>query len=83
EAIDYYRRAIEINPNPNSDLAYNYLGEALTKVGEIEEAIAIFNQAINRNPTSSLLFKNLGDALAKQGKIDEASVAYSRAIELG
>ena len=61
----------------------NYLGEVLTRVGELEEGIYMFQQAININPTSPLFHKNLGDALAKQGKIDEASAAYTRAIELG
>jgi pentatricopeptide repeat protein len=64
-------------------LGYNYLGEVLVRKEEIEEAIALFNQAINLYPEEALSYKNIGDALAKQGKVHEASDFYKRAIELG
>lgn len=48
--------------------------------GELDEAIAFYNQSIQLAPNFSWSYYGLGQALASQGKYDEAAIAYRRAI---
>jgi tetratricopeptide (TPR) repeat protein len=48
EAIQNFKKAIEINPN--YDKAYNNLALALRQQGKLEEAIQNFRKAIEINP---------------------------------
>jgi len=82
EAITYYRKAIELDPN--YALAYNNLGASLNEHGKYGEAIAAYRKVIELKPDPYLApaYSNLGMALADQGKYEEAIAAYRKAIEL-
>lgn len=54
----------------------------LKREGRLDEAIALYYQAIEINPNFAWAYNNLGDALVKQGKLDEAVVEYRQAIEI-
>lgn len=54
----------------------------LKRAGKLDEAIALYRQAIKMNPNFAWAFYYLGDALVQQGKLDEAIVEYRQAIEI-
>ena len=62
EAIENYRRAIQINPN--SLQVMNNLGEALATKGQFDEAIENYRKAIQINPNFSGALNNLAWLLA-------------------
>lgn len=58
------------------------LGNQLLKLGNIQEAVKSYRQAIILNPDLSLAYHNLGEIYRVQQQWDEAIAAYSRALEL-
>ena len=58
EAIENYRKAIQINPNYSE--ALNNLGVALADKGRFDEAIENFRKAIQINPNRTETYINLG-----------------------
>lgn len=48
--------------------------------GDLDRAIASYQNASRDNPDFYCIYQNLGEALARQGKIDEAIQAYQAAI---
>ena len=80
EAVDCYKRAIELNPNLAP--AYNGLGAELNHRARYDEAIACFRKAIALEPTLAELHANLGDSLKFKGRFDEAIAEFKKAREL-
>lgn len=80
EAIAYYRRALEIDPQ--FDDARSNLGNALVAQGKIEEAFAQYREALRLNPNSLIAHHNFALTLARQGRIDEAIEHYRKALEI-
>ena len=80
EAIQFYRQAIE--QNPNLHWFHHNLGEALAKIEKWDEVVAHYSQAIKLNPNSASSHHNLGEALANLGRWDEAIVFYRRSIDI-
>ncbi|XZN90172.1 MAG: tetratricopeptide repeat protein [Microcoleus sp.] len=63
-------------------MSYFNTANLLQKKGRLEEAIALYQQAIKEDPNFYWSHYNLGEALAKQGQWEEALIAYNCAIEL-
>jgi tetratricopeptide (TPR) repeat protein len=80
EAIENYRKAIQINPDHRE--ALNNLGNALAAQGRLDEAIENYYKAIQINPNSFDALNDLGNALAAQGRFDEAIKNYYKAIQI-
>ncbi|MDE5110924.1 MAG: tetratricopeptide repeat protein, partial [Trichodesmium sp. St7_bin2_1] len=80
EAIQAYRRAIELNP----DFTWSYinLGNALWEIGNWQEAIDPYSRALELEPVPEA-YQKLGDALKKRAELDlEESIKwYKKAIE--
>lgn len=70
KAIEYYSRAIELNPG-HFKAIFNR-GFALDKMGEVEGAIRDYRQALQLDPTNAFCFYNLGISLDKKGLPQEA-----------
>ncbi len=68
--------------NPNACLAQNGLGLVLAQTGQIEEAIARFEQALRISPDFAEAHINLGMALAQQGRLTEAMSHYKQALRI-
>jgi tetratricopeptide (TPR) repeat protein len=66
----------------NNYLAYNYLGAALAKRGEVDKAIAQFQKAVEIWQGYAEAHGNLGSALAKTGRVDEALSHFNKALDL-
>ena len=64
------------------DYAWNNLGIALGKQGDIDSAIEAFRKQIEIKPDHEWAWNNLGIALGKQGDIDDAIEAYRKQIEI-
>lgn len=78
DAVESYQKAIAIKPlGPY----YNNMGEALNKLGKVDEAVQAYNQAVQIDPTQTgMYYFNLGAVLTNRGKIDEANAAFDKAI---
>ncbi len=58
------------------------VGTELQVQGRIDEAIALYRDALARNPNSAVAHSNLGTALAATGQLDEAIAEHRLALEL-
>jgi hypothetical protein len=54
----------------------------LKRMGKLDEAIALYRQAIEINPHFAWTYFELADALVKSNQIQEAIVHYRRAVDL-
>jgi len=87
DALDYYNRAISINPYDAS--AYNNRGTIYDKLGRHERAIESYNQAISLKPDYSIAYSNRSIACHMQdfkGKFcskDQSSRDMDKACLLG
>jgi predicted O-linked N-acetylglucosamine transferase (SPINDLY family) len=78
EALATYKRAIELNPDPEF---YNNLGILHKTHGRVSEAIAAFKTATERDPAFADAHYNLGNVYAIDGKPVEAQMCFERALE--
>lgn len=71
-----------IRNDPENEVSYNSLGEALTRAGKYDEAVKYIKIALKLNPTFTSAYNNSGTALTESGKLDEAVKAYKEAVRL-
>jgi superkiller protein 3 len=80
EAIESYRRAIEISPpHPQALIG---IGNALLLQGKLEDAATTYRQALRIDPALPEAHHALAVALHREGKLDEALIQYQKAIDL-
>jgi TolB-like protein/Tfp pilus assembly protein PilF len=75
------QRAITLDPHETS--ARNWLGMALSAVGRMEEALAVFSGCIEIDPMFAPCAENEYDALDSVGRFDEAYARFVAALERG
>ena len=82
KAIEYYTKAIELNPKYSD--AYNNRGILKQELGDKEGAMQDYNKAIELNPNDSELYYNRGILKKEQDDIDMegAMQDYDKAIAL-
>lgn len=83
EAIDVFRKAIEIYPH--EAYLYHNLGNVLRADLQLKEAILVYRQGIELTSDStflSALYTGLGNALDDSGRFEEAITAFRRAIAI-
>jgi tetratricopeptide (TPR) repeat protein len=80
EAIEHYRKALEIKPDYPD--AHNNLGIALASCGRIGEAIEHYEKALEINPDYAIAYNNLGIALANCGRDVKAMAHFRKALEI-
>jgi tetratricopeptide (TPR) repeat protein len=87
DAAASFKKSIELNssskkPNPDTaGAAYNQLGQALAKSGNLKDASDAYEQAAKANPAGAgMYFFNEAATLYNSGKTDEAAVAADKAI---
>jgi len=80
EAVEHYRRAIELRPRYAD--AHNHLGAALRRLGGFEEAVSEFRWALELDPSLAEAHYNLGNAVGASGELGEAVRHYRQAIRL-
>lgn len=81
QAVDYARRAIELNPALVD--GWRELGDAHIEGRNMASAIEAFDEGIKRDPAYGLLHAKKAQALLEQGRRIEALEAIGNASELG
>ena len=71
-----------LRKNPQSWMSTNNLGHVYEMEGELEQALAYFDQTILLNPDYSTGYYNKANILARMGKLDEALSNYERAVDI-
>jgi tetratricopeptide (TPR) repeat protein len=74
EAMENYRKSLEINPNYED--ALNNMGYALAGLKKPVEAIPYYLAALRIRPKHTEVHNNLGNAFADLGQIDKAMEQY-------
>jgi tetratricopeptide (TPR) repeat protein len=80
EGIEYYRRAIQMDPNYSE--YHNELGNILQDEDAYEEAIAHYETAIRCSAPYPEVYFNKGACHARLGMLEEALEALSTSLEL-
>jgi tetratricopeptide (TPR) repeat protein len=83
EAIDAYKKAIEINPGYGQP--YSNLGFLYNRLGKHEIAIQFFKKSIellNSTEDKAVSWNRLGDAYRRTGDYGNASAAYKKSSEM-
>ncbi len=58
------------------------VGTELQVQGRVDEAIALYQDALSRNPNNAVAHSNLGTAYAAAGRFDDAIASHRTALEL-
>jgi serine/threonine-protein kinase len=77
---EYQNRLLTTRSNLYAN--HHNLGNALRKKGQLDEAIAEYQEALHFNKDNHLAHNNLGNALADKGRLDEAIAEYQEAIRI-
>jgi len=80
DAIRYDTAAVALRPQ--SSAAHNNLGAILQEKGQLDEAIAEYQEAIRLKKDDPKAHTNLGAALHGKGRVDEAIAEYREALLL-
>jgi tetratricopeptide (TPR) repeat protein len=80
KAIEYYRKALQINPGYAE--AHGNLGYDLALLGYLDEAVAHLRKALEINPKFYEAYNNLGIVLTLQGHYEEAVEQIKAAIAI-
>jgi arylsulfatase A-like enzyme/Tfp pilus assembly protein PilF len=78
EAIEFYKRALEIRPEDGE--TYSALGQALAAAERLDEALAAFERALRLPPVLADTHHEYGLALARQGRPHEALAQQRAAV---
>lgn len=81
-AIQLYVEALNYIPDADSAPIHNNIGFAYYTMGENEQALIAYNEAIARNADYDKAWLNVGDAALNLANYELARNAYSRALEL-
>jgi tetratricopeptide (TPR) repeat protein len=78
-AANAYREALRLGWKAAD--VYMALGEALTSLGEIDDAIVQYQEALRVSPEAFEAYAGLGLALEAGGRLDEAVAQYERYLQ--
>ena len=81
EAVEYYSKAIEINPI--YEKAFINKGIILAKLMAFDEALYSFNMALEINDKSEICYFNIGIIYSKLERYEEALFYFNKALEFG
>lgn len=80
KAIDWFSRAIAINPK-DATAHYNHT-KAVRDSGKLEEVLAGYDEMIRLKPNYAEAWNNRGNVLERMGRLHEALESYERALAL-
>ncbi|HET7032926.1 MAG TPA: tetratricopeptide repeat protein, partial [Casimicrobiaceae bacterium] len=80
EAIEHYRKSIELQPG--NFRAHHNLGNALFASGKNQEAVAALRESAKLNPAFAATWERLGTVLQKLGRAPEAEASFRRWVAL-
>jgi len=79
-ALESFRRASELNPE--SPVAFYYLGECANRLGQAEDAVVALERTIELEPDNSRAYRTLGILFDRMRQPDRAAEMYRRSREL-
>lgn len=82
QAVNAYRRAVEIRPPKGSLEANSALGYVYTQKGDLESALQAYQTAVELSPRNYNDRKNLAILYQQMGQIDNAIQEAQQALEL-
>ena len=80
EAIKYYLKSIELNPNYAD--SYINLGSIMQERGQLDEAIKNYEKALQLRPQDATANYNLGSVFQKIGQLEKALNYYDKALKI-
>ena len=80
DALQALKMAAQLLPNDAG--VHNNLGNALGRLGQLDEAVASYRRALLLSPDFAEAHNNLGHALLDLGQPDNAAASCRRAVEL-
>ena len=80
EAVNYFSRAIRINPERAT--FYNNLGFIFHRKGDINKALDCFSKALKLDPYSVGAYNKIGTIFYQEGNFKKALYYFSKAVEL-
>ncbi len=80
EAIELFRRVIDVNPTIAE--AWANLGECYMRLGQFESSIYYFSIALGLNPWGASSYNNLGVCYSRLGNYDKADDALRKSCAL-
>jgi tetratricopeptide (TPR) repeat protein len=80
EAIDYFTRAIDIDPY--WDYPFNNRGYCLLQLGDIENAFIDLHHSFEMNPDNSFAWRNMGAYFLKINELDKAVKHFEKAEKI-
>ena len=80
EALDYYDKVIELNPDDDDTMLMK--GVALSYAGKEKEAIKWYDKALKINPYNHQAMENKGTSLIRLGKQEESKACYMNAAKI-
>jgi tetratricopeptide (TPR) repeat protein len=91
QALNYYQEALNLCPSEDEAelaLIYHHFGMLKNDKGEVDEAIALYNQSLEITErigdvqTKAATLNNLGILYANKGEVDEAIALYNQSLEI-
>lgn len=79
-AADWYRKALEVEPN--NAILFQKLGNAEHLAGELEQAILDLERSLELHPASPETYFSLGNVWYDMEMYDQAKAAYLQALEI-
>ncbi|CAO3632045.1 unnamed protein product [Cunninghamella echinulata] len=79
-AMQYYMYGLQLD-NKHSHL-YTNLGSLLKDMGNLQEAVRMYEKAIEINPQFDVALANLGNTLKDMGKVQDSIQWYQRAVQI-
>src|SRR3972149_487074 len=90
-AVEYYKKAIGLqshhfnivcNLDPDHERAPLHLGSAQEKLGNVEDAIALYKKLIEKDSSSLEAYRHLGNAYRNIERLEDALEPFLKAAEL-
>ncbi|KAG0086516.1 hypothetical protein BGZ92_008080, partial [Podila epicladia] len=79
-ALQFYNYGLQLDPrHPH---LYTNLGSLLKDMGQLNEAVAMYEKAVECNPRFDVALANLGNAIKDLGKVQESIQWYRRAVDI-
>lgn len=78
-ALEQFRKAMELKPDPEGHL---HVGNLLSQLGRYGEAGSQYRTAISLAPNYVISYNNLGETLFKSGRAEEAMVWFEKCFRL-
>ena len=79
QARRYYIVAVQLHPDTTA--AYNNLGHVLLKLNRLDEADAVFREALAQDETLASAAFGRGEVAIKRGQLDVAQYFYEHAVQ--